>query len=425
MFFGLDFGTTNSALAVARPDGSVALTALTPGAAEPQDRDTVRSLLYFDGEERGPDRRPLASVGRAAIDAALDPIAEGRLVQSVKSYLANPGFQSTQIFGARYGLADLVALILSEIRTKAEARFGPLPARLVAGRPARFVGESHEDLALTRLRDALAFSGFEEVAFEYEPVAAAYAYESRLSTDELVLIGDFGGGTSDFCLLQVGPNRPRGGEAILAVDGVGRAGDALDGRIVDAVIAPALGRGAHYKTPLGKRLPVPNWLYEHIKHWHQLSFLDTHANRSLLEELRQGAEDPEALEGLSALVEENRGFRLARAVEAVKIALSSAETAELAFDSGPVSLRREIARAEFEAWIKPELGAIEDCVARLLGAAGNPHVDAVFLTGGTSFIPAVRGIFERRFGAQRIKSGGELVSVATGLALAARDRFSA
>lgn len=205
VFVGVDFGTTNSAVAIATADGPSSLVPLTQNGEA-----TFRSILFFDADERLPGGRPKSWVGDQAILIAQDPTYEGRLVQSIKSYLANSGFRGTSIFNSRYSLSDLVALILDRLKTGLDESLAGLPrGPVVAGRPARFVGhdeEDGEDLALTRLRDAYRFSGFGEVEFEYEPVAAAYRYAARLEKDELVLIADFGGGTSDFCLLNVGPS---------------------------------------------------------------------------------------------------------------------------------------------------------------------------------------------------------------------------
>ncbi|MDO8837422.1 MAG: Hsp70 family protein [Parvibaculum sp.] len=436
MFIGLDFGTTNSALAVAPAHGAARLVPVRHGAAT---LPTFRSILFFDDEERDPNGRPHAFAGPAAMDAYLMAGAEGRLIQSIKSWLANPTFTATSIFGSRFTLENLVGFIVARL-VDATAEADTLTEALLAGpvvvgRPARFVRNSlgtpdsgHDDLALSRLRTALAGVRIPEVHFEFEPVAAAYAYEASLDRDELVLIGDFGGGTSDFCLLHVGPGM-RGlkdrGETIVGVSGIGIAGDAFDARLVEHAVAPRLGKGTSYESG-GKTLPVPSWLYDTMKRWHQLSMINTRKTRRMLEEISATAEAPEAVAGLLSLIAGERGFALYRAVEAAKVALSDAGTARLGFQAGPVTIDAAIARADFDRWIAPELAEIEACVARLLEETGiaPAQVDRVFLTGGSAFIPAVRRLFAGRFGAAKLAGGGELTSVATGLALAARQRFA-
>lgn len=424
MAIGLDFGTTNSALALAAQGGSVSLIRLEPGEATASGGATLPSLLFFDAEEKGADRRPLASVGTPAIRAALDPDLEGRLIQSVKSHLASRQFTATRVYGSKFEIEDLIAVLLKFIRERMKAE-GAEAEPVTVGRPARYVGADTDNLALARMLGALARAGFQDVRFEYEPLAAAFAYERRLNHDELVLIGDFGGGTSDFSLVRVGPGRrgAAGGEAILGVDGVGLAGDALDARIVEHVIAPALGRGSSYVAPSGKSLPVPMWLFESLRQWHRLSFLDSPETRAVLGELIAGTEDQAPLLGLKAVIEERLGYRLARAVEGLKIALSSAPSAPLRFSAGPVVIDRAVARSDFEAWVAPVLAPIRACVERLLEscAVAPDAIDAVFLTGGTAYVPAVRQIFIDRFGVEKLRGGDELVSVALGLALSGAE----
>ncbi len=426
VFVGVDFGTTNSAVAVADSNRRSDLV----GVAENGD-PTFRSILFFDSEEKGSDRRARCDAGQMAIDRALDPLFEGRLIQSIKSYLTNVGFSGTSIYGNRYALADLVALILDRLRVKTEERIGIVDTPIVAGRPARFVGTTKtdtEDLALTRLQDAYKFAGFPEVSFEFEPVAAAYSYALRLDADELVLIADFGGGTSDFCLLTVGPSlaeRAAQQEAIIGVDGVGIAGDAFDARIVEHCVAPQLGRGSDYRAPSGKQLPMPHWIYDQLKAWHKLSFINNRRTHQMLDEVIAGAEDPAAISALKKLLQDNLGFHLYQSVEKAKHKLSSQSEVDFSFDLSPIILSQRIQRTDFEQWIMPELKLIEECVDGLM----NKHnltfvdVDRVFMTGGSSFIPAVRNVFEKRFGADKLTGGQELTSIASGLALVAHDRY--
>jgi hypothetical chaperone protein len=424
---GLDFGTTNSALAVATPDGSAVLTTF-------RGRDylttTFRSILYFNPENRGPDGQLQAMAGPAAIESYLTAETTGRLIQSMKSHLASRLFQQTNVFGRMYTLEELIALIIRELRTTAEAQFGDLGTCVVVGRPVHFSGAQSGDedaFALKRLRAALEQGGFEPIVFEYEPVAAAYDYESRLDYDELILIADFGGGTSDFSLMQVGPTVRRRGHAasdILATEGVAIAGDAFDSKIVRSLIAPRLGRGSYYRSPFNKVLAVPSWLYTNLERWHHLSFLKSRKTMQILEELRWQALEPDKIDALIHLIDHDLGYRLYRAVEHAKIELSETDVSRLAFHDGALAIEEPVTRCQFEGWIAEELQAIAACIDRLLQRTGvSPcHVSSVCMTGGSSFVPAVRRLFAERFGAARIRSGGELTSVARGLALRALDQ---
>jgi len=436
MFIGLDFGTTNSAVALAPAQGAASLI---PIRYRNEELSTFRSILYFEEGERDQNGRPLAFSGPAAIDTYLEGL-EGRLIQSIKSYLANPDFTSTSIYGSRFTLENLIGIVVAGL-VDATPYAGELIDRLrqspvVVGRPARFVrnsmgqtSEGVDDFAVQRLADAMKGAGLPDVHFEFEPVAAAFAYEEKLKQDELVLIGDFGGGTSDFCLLHVGPamhevkNRA---ETIIAVSGVGLAGDAFDARIVEHCIAPQLGKGTFYRSG-DKDLPTPSWIYDSLKRWHQLSFLNTYKTRKMLEDIGPASDAPDQIAALLHLIEENRGFDMYQAVEAAKVRLSSEARTRLSFRSGLIDIESNLERAAFDEWIAPELAEITQCVDQLLEEAGTTpeKIDRVFLTGGSSFIPAVRAIFARRFGEAKLAGGGELTSVATGLALSARQRFMA
>jgi hypothetical chaperone protein len=418
---GIDFGTTNSAVAIARGGGPPRLASYASGDAGGRTL-AFRSILHFEPADDGASRRiPRVRAGPAALERYLATAGEGRLVQSIKSFLASPLFEATEVYGAVYQLEDLIGALLAELRAAAEAELGPLGARVVVGRPVRFAGEGATDerLALSRLRSALARAGFEEVVFEYEPVAAAYHYALRLREAEVVMIGDFGGGTSDFSLLRLAPiGGGRSKHRILANAGVGVAGDAFDAKLVRHKIAPLLGRGTSYKNPFGQVLPVPRWLYAHLERWHHLSFLKSPRTLSLLGDLEREALEPERIRAFSHLVREDLGFQVYRAIERAKHALSDASASRVAYRDRAVGIDAEVTRPEFESWIEAELSKIEACVDEVLARAelDGSAVDRVFLTGGSSFVPAVRAIFARRFGAERLRGGDELGSVASGLA---------
>lgn len=424
---GLDFGTTNSAIAIASPGGRAVL------ATFPEDdhrTTTFRSVLYFDPDHLEPTGKPCAIGGPEAITAYVQAETRGRLVQSMKSHLASSLFKHTAILGHSYTLEELIALIIRQLKAAAEAQFGAIGERVVVGRPAHFSGTTTQEedaFALDRLRAAVRQGGFDEVEFELEPVAAAYQYEQQLDHDELVLIADFGGGTSDFCLIQLGPaarKRGRRQDDIIGTDGVAIAGDIFDSSLVRRLVAPQLGLGSEYRSLFNRMLPVPIWLYEKLERWHQLSFLKTRETMELLRQIRFGALEPEKIDALMQVIAEDLGYHLFRAVEHTKCALSAATTSDFLFRDTFVNIHEKVQRHAFEEWIAPEVQAIANCVDRLLTNCGATPQDvgSVFLTGGSSFVPAVRQIFVERFGAQRLRGGEELTTVARGLALRALER---
>jgi hypothetical chaperone protein len=279
--------------------------------------------------------------------------------------------------------------------------------------------EEEEAFAVARLRAAFLRAGFESIELELEPLAAAAAYQATLDHEETIVIGDFGGGTSDFSLLTVGPKRQR---KVLGNAGLGFAGDAFDAKIVRYLIAPALGSESQARG-LNKMLPaVPAWIYANLERWHYLSFLRSKNVLEILNSARKRALEPEKIEALQALIDQDLGYQLHQAVQRAKTTLSREPIAPFVFsgpEAGTLDLRTTVSRAQFEQWIAPELRQIEDTVDALLQSAGatGTVVDRVFLTGGTSFVPAVRAIFEARFPG-RVVTGNEFTSVAQGLALA-------
>ena len=417
---GFDFGTTNSALAVADESGDVTVAEFeAAGGATP----SFRSVVFVGRED---EKAPIEThAGPRAIERYLELDEARRLMQSLKSFLASRLFRATQIFELRLTLEDLIGHIVRPIREQAEALFGPLAPPLVVGRPVRFAtakSADDEGRALKRLEAAMWEAGFPEVVFEYEPVAAAHHYEHALDHDERVLIADFGGGTSDFCLIEVGPSRrrqPRTANDIIGAAGVAVAGDAFDAKIVRNVVAERLGKGSLRQVFLGGQVPIPNWIYRELERWH----LRSRKTLGFLHEVAEGALAPDRIEALIHVVENDLGYTLYRAVQAAKTDLSSADACDFHFADAPVEIERRILRSEFETWIEEELRAIGACVDGLMAETGTPAeaVDRVFMTGGSAFVPAVRRLFAERFGEHKLTGGGELISVASGLALRARD----
>ena len=422
---GIDFGTTNSSIAYANNSDGVKL-AKFPYLGDLT--DSYRSLLYLQQlKEKGANTLK-SWTGPEGIEQCLSADVKGRLIQSLKSFLSSRSLQSTEVFGRRYTLEDLIARILRDLREKTEHQFGIDIRSAVVGRPVHFLGaEKQEDdiYAESRLKSAFELAGYESVEFEMEPVAAAHYYESTLDHDELILIGDFGGGTSDFSLINVGPTvRQRGRVTgdIVGNSGLGIAGDAFDAKIIRHLVSPALGAGSQLRS-LDKILTVPNWVYIRLERWHHLSLLRAKDVLDMLRGVHAQSLEPEKIAALIHFIKENLGFHLHRAVQKVKTDLSNAAVATFRFSDGFVNLEAIVERSSFEEWISEELEQIAGCVDSLLSSSGvHPKdVDRVFLTGGSSFVPAVRKIFETRFGEKRIRGGNEFTSVARGLALTAMD----
>jgi hypothetical chaperone protein len=421
---GIDFGTTNTVVSRLDDAGEARLVHFdTP--AEPI--APFRSALSFYGDERDGARRVIEA-GPWAIEAYVEEPLETRFIQSFKSYAASPLFQETRILGRRYEFEDLLSTFLIRLRSHADLDLVPPGATCIVGRPVAFAGlRPDPGLALQRYDTAFRRLGFAEVRYAYEPVAAAFFFARQLDRDATVMVGDFGGGTSDFSIMRF----ERLGGALksraLANAGVGVAGDAFDYRIIDNLVSPALGKGSSYKA-FDNVLPIPNRYYTAFARWEQLALMRASRDMRDIRALTRSALEPSKIEALVEVLDNNHGYRLYQAVSSLKEALSADHVAPFRFQAGPVSIARDVARTEFEAWIAPELAAIAGAIDEALNRSGltAKALDRVFLTGGSSFVPAVRRLFTDRFGASVIEGGGELVSIASGLAyIGAEDNLDA
>jgi hypothetical chaperone protein len=417
---GIDFGTTNTVVAMADGSGPAQLVRFPAPEGE---LFAFRSCLSFHAPPERPSDRTIAA-GPWAIEAYVEDPAETRFIQSFKSFAAAESFSETQVLGRRYRFEDLLSTFLLKVRDYAGGEMADLPARVIVGRPVTFAGGApNEALALERYETAFRRMGFSEILYAYEPVGAAFFFARELDHDATVLVGDFGGGTSDFSIIRF---EREGGEirsTPLGRSGVGVAGDAFDYRIIDQLVSPELGKGSSYQS-FGKVLPIPNRYYSAFARWDQLALMRASRDMREIRKLVREAVEPEKIERLVEVLDENYGYRLYRAVSDLKVALSSGEQAEFRFEAGTIDIARPVARAEFERWIAPELGQIQQAVDRALANAGlaADGIDRIFLTGGSSLVPAVREIFHRRFPRDRIETGAELESIASGLALIGRER---
>jgi hypothetical chaperone protein len=412
---GVDFGTTNTVVSLTDDAGNARLVRFP---VEGTHASTFRSALSFHADPDEVSGRKVEA-GPWAIEAYLDDPTETRFIQSFKSYAASPLFSETTIIGRRYRFEDMLSAFLLRLRSHAGEQMAQVPTRVIVGRPVKFAGASPDpDLALSRYEIAFRRLGFTEVLYAYEPVAAAFFFARRLTQDATVLVADFGGGTSDFSIIRF---ERRGGElhsAPLGQSGVGVAGDAFDYRIIDNLVSPELGKGATYRD-YDNILPVPNRYFATFARWDQLALMRGSKDMRDIRGLVRRTLEPEKLARLVELLDGNYGYQLYQSVSRLKETLSAETQSRFVFKARNIDIERDVARSDFEGWIGRELTAIEAAVDEALaGAALAPaQIDRVFLTGGSSFVPAVRRLFVERFGEAKIDSGAELESIASGLAL--------
>jgi hypothetical chaperone protein len=411
---GLDFGTSNTAAAVSVGD-EVRVLHLDPQAA---DARLFRSVLFFPEEGT-------YLAGAEAIAAYLE-LSEGRFLQSLKSFLPVKSFRATAIKGRPFALESLIAHILRRVREAAERELGEKVSRVTLGRPARFSEEPEVDaFGELRLRRAAEDAGFKDIVFRIEPLAAGLAHEATLREEQLVLTGDFGAGTSDFTVMRLSPARHRQADRkrdILASAGVYVGGDLFDGLVMEHHLLPCFGaRATHQPLGSSQRVGMPAYLMRRLLGWHTMSFIRDADTQRFLEDFLRTTDQPAQVGALIDLVNLNLGYHLFRAIEAAKVQLSREDAARITYREERVQIDVPLTRAEFERCIAPGVRQLESCLDTVLERAqlAPERIDAVVLTGGSSLIPAIGSIFERRFGAEKLRRSDAFSSVAEGLAAAA------
>jgi hypothetical chaperone protein len=416
-YYALDFGTSNSLLAAANEERTWEPIPLDPRASDPT---ILRSVLYFPNAER-------CYYGEEALRKYAENGLEGRLLRSIKKHLPSRSFVGTYIDERPMLVEDLVAAILREMRVRADTYYATEVDKVVLGRPARFSSEDRDDaFAEQRLLTAAKKAGFNEVHFVPEPVAAAREFGTHEGSDKIVLVADFGGGTSDFTVMQVGPRR-FSKDDVLAIGGVALAGDALDASIMRKKVSRNFGAEVTYKVPLGSNvLTMPKTIVEQLCSPANLSILRRHDVADFLRNIRSwsvGREDKQKLDQLKTLVDDALGFSIFEVIERAKRTLSSAELAAVDFDYPTIAVHERLTRAEFEDGSRRETDAILACLDETLAAGGvaPTDVELVCCTGGTAKVPRIAREMRRRFGDDRVKDWKSFHSVVEGLAVVAQS----
>jgi hypothetical chaperone protein len=403
---GLDFGTSNSAIGIVRGD-AVALAPLE------DDRTLMPSAVFFDYEAHR------VRFGSDAISAYVGQ-TEGRLMRALKTILGSPLIdEKTSLGSRRVPLTEVVGVFVRHLKQKAEVFAGQEITAVVHGRPVRFVdGDDRADARAEAVLETIAReSGFKHIVFVPEPIAAAWHYEQTVQGEELVLIADIGGGTSDFSVIRIGPER-RGRidrtEDILATAGVRIGGTDFDSALSLAAVMPLLGLGTRL---VEKDLPMPNALYHELATWATINFAYTYKNERDVAALVLEACEPEKVGRLSAVLGKRLGHRVAFAVEDAKIVLSAEREAAVALEFIENGLLAQTTRASFDGAIHTRTDRLHRTARDCIAAAGfdGAAIDTVFLTGGSSRVPAVRAAIAKAAPTARLASGSDLLSVASGL----------
>ena len=412
---GMDFGTSNSTFAVKGGNAPAQLLPLEDG------RPTIPSAIFFSFEADA------TFFGRRAVNEYVTG-ADGRLMRSIKSVLGTALFaDTTRVKREALAFSDILGFFIAELKRRAEASLGAGIEAIVCGRPVRFVDDDDgaDALAQRQLEAAVRAQGYRHVEFQFEPIAAALDYEQQVTREELALVADIGGGTSDFTVIRVSPQRARATDRkadILATAGVHVGGTDFDRLLSLKKIMPLLGYGT--ETADGKR-PLPSAPYYDLATWHRINRL---YNAKAIAELRSTVREarfPELASMMLAVVEDRQGHRLAGRVEETKIALSEAAQTEFRFATRDVALAEAVSQRELEQAIAGATNAIATTVQRTLQAAGveGGDINTLIVTGGSTRVPAVAKALRGLFPEARAVETDAFGSVGLGLALDAARRF--
>lgn len=407
----IDFGTTNSLVGAWKDGQRVEAFDLDPFAT---DSTLMRTLLYFPHQDE-------CFYGAEAIQQFIDKEMEGRLFRSFKSHLPNENYLGTVIGNRVLPLEKIVGIFLLELKKRAEKILEQSTDRAVIGRPARYSLDPVADgFALHRMQKAAEFAGFKDVTFVAEPLAAALDYRRSLTEEKIVLIGDFGGGTSDFTLIRMGPYAFEK-EHVLGLDGCPLAGDALDSLFMSQRLNEFFGAKVRYKMALGKNwMEMPKSVMQRLNQPAHIVHLKEKSTYEFIKDVQKGAandSDKAHIQRLFNLIEDQQIFSFFEHIESSKRRLSERSLADFVFNYPGIEVSSTFLREEFEKWAEvPKekiFASLDTCMNQ--AQISNEKVDLVYLTGGSAQVPLIREVFESRFGKDKLKSQSHFHSVLSGL----------
>ena len=409
--YGIDFGTTNSALSIFDED-----------RAEIIETISIPSLIYFKHSTNISDPAPYV-IGENAIASYLEEGMKGRFIKSIKQILSRSTFTETRIQNRRYTASDLVTLIIKDLKDKADKITGINCTKAVIGRPVFFDDDStqKDTLAQTRLRNAAENAGFTDLKFQFEPIGAAFAYEKTIVKKEKVLVADLGGGTTDFTYLTLDPKKvgtKNREQDMIASGGIYIGGDSLDSAFMWDRGTPYFGKGIQYEATPGKVLSVPMSLFANICTWDKMNFFNGLRIQKDIENYYHYSNNNPKFKNLITLIDHNLGYSLFRSIEETKINLSSSPNATFKYKNLGIKIDEKITITNYNEIISKDIQRIEAYLDRFMrdNNVNADEVDCIFLTGGTSMVSAIQQLFKNKFPKTQINSGDNFKSVAKGLA---------
>ena len=409
--FGIDFGTTNSALAIYDEDSQ-----------EIHSTIIIPSLIYFYHQLQAANEQSYV-VGEEAISAYLKDGMKGRFIKSIKQILSRSSFTETRIHNKRYTASDLVAIILKELKSRADELIGQDCHKAVIGRPVFFDDDNvqKDTLAQSRLNKAAELAGFTEVRFQFEPIGAAFAYEKTLTKKENVLVADLGGGTTDFTYLVLDPAKVGSLDRkndMMATGGIYIGGDSFDSAFMWEKGTPYFGKHTTYEATPGKVLTVPKSLFVNICSWEQMNFFNGQRIKKDIEEYYYFSGNDPQFKNLITLIDNNLGYSVFQAIEKTKITLSKANHSKFSYRKLDIRIDEEISLPDYEQIIKKDVDRISAYLNEFMeqNNIDTKDIDSLFLTGGTSMVTSIQKLFKNKFPHITLNSGDNFKSVAKGLA---------
>jgi len=409
--YGIDFGTTNSALAIYDEESK-----------EIHNTIIIPSLIYFYHQFNAIGA-PNYVVGEEAITAYLKDDMKGRFIKSVKQILSRSSFSETRIHNKKYNASDLVAIILKELKDRADQLIGQDCRKAIIGRPVFFDDENvqKDTLAQTRLNKAAEIAGFVDIRFQFEPIGAAFAYEKSLVKKENVLVADLGGGTTDFTYLVLDPEKVGSKDRkndMMANGGIYVGGDSFDSAFMWEKGTPYFGKNTQYEATPGKVLIVPKSLFANICSWEQMNFFNGLRIKKDIEDYYYfSGEDPQ-FKNLITLIENNLGYSVFQSIEKTKIMLTNADNAIFSYHNMDINIEEKIPLPDYEQIIAKDVNRISNYLDEFMlqNNIDPQNIDSLFLTGGTSMVRSIQNLFKNKFPHVNLNSGDNFKSVAKGLA---------
>jgi hypothetical chaperone protein len=409
----VDFGTSHTLAGVAYPNSKKnnQQIKLEPGLKDPY---LMRTLLYFPTMNE-------CHYGSAALKMFIENEMEGRIFRSFKSHLPNKNYLGSIIDNRILNLETMIGTFLLEVKKRSEAQVGHALNRILLGKPARYSMDVVEDeFALFRMTKAAQFAGFTDIDFVPEPLAAALEFRKTADSEKTVLIGDFGGGTSDFTILKISKNEFKKSD-VLAIDGCTVAGDAFDSVFMSQRLNETFGAKTMYQLPMSNNVfKMPYSIMERLNKPAHIVHLKEKETFNFIKEVQKCAlknSDQKIIDRLFILIEDQQIFPFFEVIEKTKKLLSNQETANFEFNYPDIETSDQFTTAEFNTWSEPILTEISNSLDRCLASAGLVHekIDSVFLTGGSAHVPSIQNIFNTRFGKNKIQTKNFFDSILTGL----------